>query len=196
MGQSPNPVILNTVSTIEDVRVEFFLTENDYLKLSREVREKEIREDRDRAKIRLILSDGSIHPHKGRLDFINREVDQQTGSLLVQASFRNPEKILRPGQFARVRVELRTEDQAMLLPQKCLIELQGTFSVATIDENNEIKFKTVEVGPVYQDYWIIKSGIEPSDRVVLEGVQKVRGGMKVSPQLTTYKSEYSTELNK
>jgi len=199
VGQSPNPVILNTVSIIENVRVEFFLTENDYLKLSREVREarkERPQAEEDRTKLKLILSDGSIHPHKGHLDFINREVDQQTGSLLVQASFQNPEKILRPGQFARVRVELRTEDNAVLLPQKCLIELQGTFSVATVDENNEIKFKTVEVGPVYQDYWIIKSGIEPTDRVVLEGVQKVRGGMKVTPQLTTYKSEYSTELNK
>ena len=199
VGQSPNPVILNTVSIIEKVRVEFFLTENDYLKLAREIAERREKNDTTpaggKAKIDLILSDGTVHPYEGTIDFINREVDEETGSLLVQASFDNPDQILRPGQFARVRVEV-SENDALLVPQRCLSEMQGQFSVTAVNDSNEVMIKPVKTGGVYKDYRIIKSGVEPGDRIVLEGLQKIRPGMKIKPKISVFESTYSDELNK
>ncbi|MEJ2594391.1 MAG: efflux RND transporter periplasmic adaptor subunit [bacterium] len=199
VGQSPNPVILNTVSTIEKVRVEFFLTENDYLKLAREIVERRQKNDStkagNKAKIDLILSDGTVHPYEGTLDFINRQVDEETGSLLVQASFDNPDQILRPGQFARVRIEV-SENDALLVPQRCLSEMQGQFSLTAVNDSNEVVIKPVKTGGVYKDFRIIKSGVEPGDRIVLEGLQKIRPGMKINPIITDFESTYSDELNK
>ena len=198
VGQNPNPVILNTVSSIDKVRVEFFLTESDYLILARKFKDidNQPEQTRDKATLRLILSDGTIHPSPGKVDFINREVDQETGSLLVQASFDNPEGILRPGQFARVDVQMLKMEDALILPQKCFMELQGVYSVATVNAENEIVTKRVKVGPMYKDFRIVLEGLEPGEKVVLEGLQKVRPGMKVNPVPTLYESKYSDELNK
>ena len=201
VGQDPNPVILNTVSETGKVRVEFFLTESEYLQVAREfmAREKAGGEDAsrgDRASMQLILADGTIHPEKGRVDFINREVDQETGSILIQASFDNPQGILRPGQFARVRTEIKVVEDALLLPQKCFNELQGLFSVMLVDSSNTIASKQVTAGTVYKDYRLIDAGLDPGDKVVLEGIQKVRPGMVINPVITTYESQYKEELNK
>ena len=199
VGQSPNPVILNSVSLIDNVRVEFFLTEADYLKLAKEILDRREMQDttrmRDESKIVLILSDGSVHPYNGRYDFINREVDEQTGSLLVQASFENPDQLLRPGQFAMVRVEVSQED-ALLVPQRCLSGMLGQFSLTDVNDSSEVVIKQVETGVMYNEYSIIKSGVNEGEKVVLEGIQKVRPGMKVTPKLTEFKSRYSDELNK
>lgn len=200
VGQSPNPVILNTVSKVGKVRVEFFLTEADYLIIAREYLaskdEGNTKPKREKVSLQLILSDGTIHPHPGKVDFINREVDQETGSLLVQASFENPEGILRPGQFARVKVKMRELKGAMILPQKCFTELQGIYSVTTVNTDNEIVNKQVKVGPVYQDYRIVLEGLQPGESVVIEGLQKVRPGMKINPVPTTFESKYSDEIKK
>jgi membrane fusion protein (multidrug efflux system) len=201
VGQSPNPVILNTVSSTGKVRVEFFLTESDYLILARErskriAEGKEPIENQEKGNLQLILSDGSIHPIMGSVDFINREVDQETGSLLIQASFDNPDGLLRPGQFGRVRVKMETVDEALLLPQRCFSEMQGLFSVTAVNDENKIENIQVEVGPMYKDYRLIRSGLQVGDRVVLEGIQKVRPGMVVSPIDVQYESQYSEEINK
>jgi membrane fusion protein (multidrug efflux system) len=199
VGQEPNPVILNTVSKIGDVRVEFFLTETAYLRLAQEAGQRPTKDTatvNQTTTLQLLLSDGTTHPYPGKVDFINREVDQQTGSLLIQASFPNPEKLLRPGQFARVRITINTAQGAMLLPQKCFTELQGLYSVTAVNADNVIVIRQVEVGAVYKDYRIVTSGVETGDKVLLEGLQKVRPGMTISPQMTTYQSQYSTEIKK
>ncbi len=201
VGQNPNPVILNTVSKTGTVRVEFFLTESEYLQVAREFmdRQKSGNDDtaaRGRATLQLILSDGTVHPHKGKVDFINREVDEETGTILLQASFDNPEGILRPGQFARVRVEMNVIANALLLPQKCFTEIQGLFNVYLVDTGNVITSRQVEVGPVYKDYRLVTSGLASSDRVVLEGIQRVRTGMVINPVVTEYKSQYIEQINK
>jgi membrane fusion protein (multidrug efflux system) len=201
VGQDPNPVILNTVSSTGKVRVEFFLTESDYLILARETakrtqQQRDSVRNRNRATLQLILSDGSIHSNMGSVDFINREIDQETGSLLVQASFDNPDGLLRPGQFARVRIKMETVDDALLLPQRCFSEMQGLFSVTAVNDENKIENIPVEVGPMYKDFRLIRSGLSAGDRVVLEGIQKVRPGMMVTPVTIQYESQYSEEINK
>ena len=202
VGREPNPVILNTVSRIDTMRVEFFLSEQTYLLIARyassqgrsihDPKNPKLRE----SNMELILSDGSTFDYKGHVGFIDREVDPSTGAILVQAIFPNPEGLLRPGQFARVKVNMTDIDNAILVPQRCLSELQGIYSITTVDAENKIVVKQVEVGPVYKDFQVINSGLEMSDQIVLEGIQKVRPGMVVNPQLTNFESKYSGEINK
>jgi membrane fusion protein (multidrug efflux system) len=202
VGREPNPVILNTVSRIDTMRVEFFLSEQTYLLIARyaashgrnihDPQNPRIREPN----LELILSDGSLFEYKGLIAFIDREVDPSTGALLVQAIFPNPDGLLRPGQFARVKVKMAELEDAILVPQRCLSELQGIYSVTTVDAENKIVVKQVEVGPVYKDFQVIASGLEKGDRIVLEGIQKVKPGMTINPKLTNYESRYSGEINK
>ena len=205
VGRSPNPVILNVISKIENVRVQFFITETQYLILAREftrrqdintmddLDDKEQEEAQDKAEVRLILSDGSMHPHAGVIDFINREVDSETGAILVQASFPNPELILRPGQFARVRIMMNMAEGALLVPQRCVNELQGQYSAFVLDEKNTIQSRQIKIRAKYKDYYIVSEGVSLKDRVVLEGLQKVGSGMVVEPVLTTFTSQAISE---
>ncbi|MEJ2587701.1 MAG: efflux RND transporter periplasmic adaptor subunit [Deltaproteobacteria bacterium] len=185
VGRSPNPIILNTVSRIDTVLAEFFITETQYLTLmrsfiSRGVQDKP--EEEDRATLQLILSDGSVYDHKGKPDFVNREVDPDTGAILVQASFPNPDELLRPGQFVRVRGEEVVMD-GILIPQRCVMELQGSFSCYVVDSENKIESRKVEVGPKIGSFWLIRKGLKPNERVVYEGLQKVKSGTVVDPTL-------------
>lgn len=196
VGRYPNPVVLNTVSDIETVLVEFFLSENEYLRLSRRaflnLKEGEKFQPNTEPNLDLILSDGSIHNHKGSLNFVDREVNPSTGSILIQASFPNPEKILRPGQFARVRAKIDEFENARIVPQSTVIEIQGKFNVFIVGDSSKVAMQQVEVGPVFKDFRIIKSGVGLNDKVVFEGVQKIRSGMVVNPKITEYQSKVKT----
>jgi membrane fusion protein (multidrug efflux system) len=195
VGQDPNPVILNTVSKIENVRVEFFLAESDFLTLSRE-RVENVRKMADESKtktpketLELILADGSIFENKGSVDFLDREVDPSTGAILIQASFPNPDKILRPGLFARVRAVMDRVGDAILVPQKCVSEIQGNYSVYKVDAENKIVFQPVTIGERLGDMWLIEEGLQKGDKIVLEGLQFVREGVMVNPLLTEFESK-------
>lgn len=195
VGRDPNPVILNTVSRIDTIRVQFFLTESEYLTVARFIRARkkqlangEELDDRQAENLSLIFSDGSMHDYKGNVDFINREIDATTGAILVQASFPNPDLIIRPGQFARVRVEMDRQDGAILVPQRCVTELQGQFSVFVVGDSSKIKARQIVVGEKVGDLWMILDGLTKGEQVVLEGIQKIRSGMVINPELTEFKS--------
>jgi membrane fusion protein (multidrug efflux system) len=189
VGKSPNPVILTTVSQIEVVRVQFFLTEAEYLFLAKEVTLKKGKENERKAEFSLVLSDGSTHDHKGKLDFVDRGVDSETGTILVQTSFPNPDLILRPGQFGRLRITIEEEKGVVIVPQRCVTELQGQYSVFVVDAENKIESRQIKIGPKYNDYYIVREGLDEKDKVVLEGLQKVRGGMEVIPKVVDFKSQ-------
>ena len=189
VGREPNPVVLNTVSNIETVQVRFFLTEDEYIFLTRYFDPDDFSEERSERKrdnLTLVLSDGSIHPQKGTVDFIDRSVDPRTGSILIQSTFPNPRHTLRPGQFARVVLEFEMVHDALLLPQRCITELQGQQSVFVVDENNVIEFRQVEASVTRDGLWLIESGLQPGEQVVFEGLQKVRSGMTVKPVQAEY----------
>jgi len=194
VGRSPSPVILNTVSTIERVRVQFFITETQYLTLvkantiDRDV-DGENLDDKREPNLSLILSDGSTHPYMGRVDFVNREIDSETGALLVQATFPNPELILKPGQFSRVKVKIRDAIGALLVPQRCVTELQGQFSVFVVNTENKIEARQITIAEKYGDYYLASEGLNANDKVVLEGLQKVGSGMEVFPDITKFVSQ-------
>ena len=186
VGRQPSPIILNTVSRIDTVLVQFFITESQYLMFMRRHMaqiEKGKFEEVEKANLELILSDGSIYKHKGTPDFVNREVDPQTGALLIQASFPNPDELLRPGQFAKVKGEIEVVKDGILIPQRCLIELQGTFSVYVLGAENKIELKEVKVGPKIDSFWLIREGLKSGEKVVYEGLQTVKDGTVVDAKV-------------
>lgn len=193
VGQNPNPVILNTVSDVSSVNVEFFLPESQYLQLARGFKETmdvgdSPTQEEDKY-LELILADGSVFEEKGDVVFIDREVNPSTGSLLIQARFPNPQSLIRPGQYARVRAHINDYKDALLVPQACVTELQGQYSVSVVSDSSTIKTIQIVPGPKYNDLWVIKDGLQPNDKVVLDGIQKVRNGMKVMAKEVEYTSK-------
>ena len=197
VGKSPNPVILNTVSRIDTMRVQFFLTEAEYLILIQEVLDR--RESQEEIKMRdlynleLLLSDGSKYPQKGRTDFINRNIDPTTGSMLVEAHFPNTDGILRPGLYAKVRARMEVLEDAMLVPQRCIIELQGQYSVFAVDGSNTVQSKQITIGERIGDLWLVTDGLNPGESIVIEGLQKVGSGLKVNPSVIEFESQNNAQ---
>jgi membrane fusion protein (multidrug efflux system) len=184
VGRSPNPVILNAVSRVDSVRVRFSITESQYLKLMRFMEERGVEpdtRDKEAQNLELILIDESIHDYKGSLDFATREISSSTGTLLLQASFPNPKGVIRPGQFAKVRIIVHTIENGVLIPQRCIKELQGIFQVYVVTPENEIEIRRVETGPVYGNMMVVTKGLAEGDKIVLEGLQRVRPGSKIIP---------------
>jgi membrane fusion protein (multidrug efflux system) len=197
VGREPNPVILNTLSRTDTVRVQFSISEGMYLEFARANVKGRTEEDvsgdaqnnRAASQIQLILADGSLFEEKGKFDFVNSQINPTTGSLLAQASFPNPNQILRPGLYAKVRVEIRVAEDAIVIPQRCLLELQGQFSVMVVDENNTIASRPVVIGQKMGDLVIIEDGLSPGENVVIDALQKVRTGMPVQPVPTKFQSK-------
>ncbi len=197
VGSFPNAVELNTVSNVESVVVEFFITEQSYLTAAREaLRRGEIDPDGtiDQEEVRippkLILADGTIYEETGTFSFINRQIDAATGSILIQTEFPNPQGLLRPGQFSRVRVATSIHEDAVLIPQRCLLELQGLFFVYTVNEQGVVEQKKVEKGEAFKDYIVIDSGLSANERVVLEGTQFIRNGVPVEAEDVEFESQF------
>ncbi len=192
VGRDPNPVILNTVSRIDEIRVQFFLTEAEYLAIARFVRDQEEgrKEERNTKRtLKLILSDGSYHPYNGRVDFINREVDASTGAILVQATFPNPDLILRPGQFARVEAMMNFKEGALLVPQRCVSELQGQHSVLVVTDSNKVETRQVTTGEKIGDLWMIEEGLKPKEKIIIDAIQAVRPRQEIKPEIIEFESK-------
>jgi membrane fusion protein, multidrug efflux system len=172
--------LLTTVSRLDPILFRAGMSEAEYLRLVRRV--DEIRRERGGkpVPIELVLADGTVHPQTGLLDVIERAVDAATGTLTIQFKFPNPGGVLRPGQYGRARFVLETRKDAMLVPQRAVQELQNLYNVAVVGGDNKVAIKTVKVGPRVGSLWVIESGIMPSDRVVVEGLQRLRPGMTVS----------------
>jgi membrane fusion protein (multidrug efflux system) len=184
VGRSPNPVILNVVSDIETVRVQFFLTETQYLRVARQLIDRggiATAERPEEKPFELILADGSFYSHRGRFDFIDRQVDPTTGAILVQASFPNPDRLIRPGQFAKVRALAETVKDGILAPQRSVVELQGLYRVYVVNDQNKVEERQVRVGPTFGSHWLVLDGLKSGERIVYEGLQKVSDGAVVKP---------------
>lgn len=179
----PGTAVLTTVSTIDPIRVYFSISEQSYLAYYRQFTNAADRvANRSQMELQLILSDGTIYPLPGKWFFINRQVDVNTGTLQVAALFPNPDFILRPGQYGLVRAKTETRHGAIIIPQRAVTELQGSYQVATVNAQGKVHLKTVLVGDQMGNDWLIESGLEPGDQVVAEGTQKVTEGATVDPQ--------------
>jgi membrane fusion protein (multidrug efflux system) len=177
---SPEPTVLTVVSALNPVRFDFTVSESEYLAFARAVKA-EGKQRRPPSDLELVLADGSVHPYKGRITVVGRGVSTETGTLPLQATFPNPDGLLRPGQFGRVRLPITTRKNAVVIPQRAVQELQGTFNVYVVGQDSVVQVKTVKPGNRAGADWVIASGLEPADRIVVEGLQKVRPGVKVRP---------------
>lgn len=192
VGASANTVVLTTVSYIDTMAVQFYLTQTEYLEAARRfidetgtARPKETEAEDD--DLVLLLSDGSAYKYRGSFDFIDRNFDTETGSILVQTLFPNPNQLLRPGLFARVRAEVDIVKDGILVPQRCVMELQGKFNVLVVTDENKVESRQVVVGPTIKEFWLIKEGLKPGEKVIYEGLQVVREGQVVVPEVVDIK---------
>lgn len=175
--------LLNTVSAIEDVRVRFAISEREYLDYTRRFGAGPKAEGDSRAApLQLVLADGTVYPQPGRLVSIDRGVDPTTGTLQVEATFPNPDRLLRPGLFARVRAATEQRSGAVLVPQRAVSEIQGRYQVFVLDKDDKVEIRAVETGPRIGGDWLIEKGVKPGDRLVLAGLQRLRAGMQVEPE--------------
>ena len=190
VGKDPNPVILNTVSRLDTVRVQFFLSESQYLNVVKafQKRKTDGTENKGEGKenVTLKLSDGTTYEHKGHIDFIDRNINESTGAILVQASFPNPNKILRPGLYAKVRLMFSYDKGSVIVPQRCIIETQGQFSVMVVTDSNTVASRQVQVGESIDGNWQITDGLKAGEKIIFEGLQKVRSGSPVNPETVPF----------
>ncbi|MCZ6684914.1 MAG: efflux RND transporter periplasmic adaptor subunit [Candidatus Dadabacteria bacterium] len=192
VGASANTVVLTTVSYIDTMAVQFYLTQTEYLEAARRIQadtevEQEGEADEEPDDLVLILSDSEVYEYRGKFDFIDRSFDTETGSILVQTLFPNPNLLLRPGLFARVRAEVDVVKNGILVPQRCVVELQGQFNVLVVGEGNKVENRQVQVGPTIKEFWLIKDGLKPGEKVIYEGLQKVREGQVANPEIVDIK---------
>jgi membrane fusion protein (multidrug efflux system) len=180
----PQSGALTSVSTLDPILANFTVSEEEYLNAMRQIVKGNVTESEALRKLvwTLKLTDGSIYPHKGQFHALNRQVDIRTGTIQVQVQFPNPGSILRPGGFGGVSTVVRIQKNAMLVPQRAVSELQGGFLVAVVAEDNKTSIRPVKMGSKAGDMWIIDEGLKPGDRVVAEGVQKVKDGTQVNPK--------------
>jgi membrane fusion protein (multidrug efflux system) len=177
----PASGVLTTVSTVDPIKAYFNITEQAYINFAQQfMTEAERVERRRQFDIDLILANGAIYPRKGTVYAADREVGLTTGALRVEAIFPNPNNALRPGQFARVRVKYDSQHGALLVPQRAVSELQGNYQVAVVDENSRVHIQPVRVGETSGGRWIVEDGLQAGQRVVVEGVQKIREGASVT----------------
>jgi membrane fusion protein, multidrug efflux system len=178
----PNSGTLTTVSTLDPIKVYFTTSEQAYLNFARRNPTAEERlAATKRLELELVLADGTTYPHKGTFYLADREVNVQTGAIRLAGLFPNPGNVLRPGQYGRVRAVTRSQEGALLVPQRAVSELQGRYQIAVVDSENKINIRTVKVGERVGTMWVINEGLHPGERVVVEGLQKVRPGMAVHP---------------
>jgi len=174
---------ITTVSTVDPIKVYFTPSEQEYLAFNRQFPTIASREAEERRlPIELILADGTTYEHEGRVEFANRQVDQNTGTIRIAALFPNPGNILRPGGYGQVRAVTRIQSGALLLPQRAVSEVQGSYQVALLDSQNKVSVRTVKVGDGVGNMWIIADGLKPGERVIAEGAQKVGPGAQVNPK--------------
>jgi membrane fusion protein, multidrug efflux system len=174
---------LTTVSMVDPIKVYFTLNEREYLNFTkRNLIDAQQGASVAQLELELILADGTSYPNKGSFFFADRQVDPKTGTIRLAGVFQNPGNVLRPGQYGRVRAVTSTREGALLVPQRAVTELQGSYQVAVVGRDNRIEVRTVKVGDRAEAMWIIEDGLKPGDTVVAEGTQKVRPGVVVNPK--------------
>jgi membrane fusion protein (multidrug efflux system) len=180
---TPGSGIVTSVSTVDPIKVYFTVGEPQYLAWRQRFPTDADRQQADKElRLQLILADGSTYPHEGKFYFADRQVDQSTGAIRIAGLFSNPNNILRPGGYGKVRAVIRKQPGALLVPQRAVSELQGGYQVAVVGADNKVDVRTVTVGDRVDNRWIVTSGLSAGDRVVVEGVQRMRTGVHVNPK--------------
>jgi len=179
---------LTTVSQVNPIKAYVSISEQEYLRAASKlnaIAQGRTAENFGQRNLELILSDGSTYPTKGWFVLADRQVDLKTGTIRVAGAFDNPNLVLRPGQFGRVRVVTGVEKRALLVPQRSVVETQGAYSVVIVGPENKASIRPVKTGERVGQMWVITDGIKPGEQVIVEGIQKAREGTVVNPKQTT-----------
>jgi RND family efflux transporter MFP subunit len=189
MGNLVGPSVrLTSVSQVDPVKVYFPISEQEYLRAKRISSTGQPMRLFDGSP-ELILADGTLYPLKGRILWTDRQVDTSTGTIRLVAAFPNPGNALRPGQYGRVRIQTSSKKKALLVPQTAVKELQGGYQVAVVGADNKASIRSVKVGEKFGTLWVIDEGLKADDRVVVQGVAKLKDGATVTPKATQLQAE-------
>ncbi len=180
VGPTTSQSLLNTVSQIDPIHVRFSISEREYLDFRRRNENEPTLEVRS-PPLTLILADGSELPDKGKLLNVQRQVDASTGALTIEAEFPNPGRLVRPGQFGRVRAEVEDRQNVVLVPQSAVRELQGLYQALVVGPNDTVEVRGIEVSTRIGNHWLVEKGLKPGDRLLLAGMQRLKPGMKIHP---------------
>ena len=174
--------ILTSVSQVDPIKAYFTVSEQEFTDFHRRFpTEATVEEQRKRIPLQLLLSDGTVYEQPGRISFADREVNPATGAIRIAGLFPNPSNLLRPGGYGRIRASVRSREHALLVPQRAVIELQGSYQVAVVGDDNKVNIRPVTVGERVGKLWIVNEGVKSGERVVVEGLLKVRDGAPVKP---------------
>ncbi len=175
--------LLTTVSQLDPIKVTFPIPEKEYMQFASRINAVESGVAMPALSFQMILDNGQTYQHPGQFYAANRQVDIQTGTIQIQATFPNPNDILRPGQYAKIRVPSGVLHNALLVPQSAVLETQGQYQVAVVGSDNKVTMRTVEIGKQEGSLRIIEKGVSPGERVITEGLQMVHDGMEVQPRV-------------
>jgi membrane fusion protein (multidrug efflux system) len=178
---APEPTVLAVVSSLDPIRFDFNISETDYLTFARTAHQQGRTLLQSAPRLQLVLADKTVHPQPGRLTVIGRGVSTETGTLPLEAVFPNPTGILRPGQFGRLRLQINTLRNAIVIPQRAVQEVQGTYNVFVVGADSIAQIREIDVGIRVDSSWVVSRGLKPTERIVVEGLQKVKSGEKVKP---------------
>jgi RND family efflux transporter MFP subunit len=181
VGPGGSATTLTTVSAIDPIRLYFPLSEKDYKQHANALQAMMQRPYAERPEaIEMVFADGTVYPRKGKFSFVDRQVDPTTGTILIAANFPNPDHTLRPGQFAKARAVIEKIDGALLVPERALLELQGSYQIGVLGEDNKAEIRPIKIGPRFKRQVVVTEGLKEGEKVIVEGVQKVKPGMAVS----------------
>lgn len=199
VGAPPNPVVLNYVSLNDPIRVRFSINERDYLRFSRAIAkrreqgEEPLASENTEFGVELILADGSVHDHMGKIVASDAAINPQTGTFTLEADFPNPKMIVIAGQFARAKIVVDSIPDALLVPQRAVSELQGNFRVFAVGQDGTVTLKAVELGQQVGRMMVIRSGLEAGERVAIEGLLVLKDGATVQPKVVEFEEDIATD---
>jgi membrane fusion protein (multidrug efflux system) len=194
---TPASGVVTSVSTLDPIKVYFTVSEPQYLAWRKRFPTESSRQEADKnLRLELLLADGSTYEHTGTFYFADRQVNESTGAIRIAGLFKNPNNILRPGGYGRVRAVIRIDQAALTVPQRAVTELQGAYQVAVVGADNKVNIRTITIGTAIGSEWVVPTGLQPGDVVIAEGIQKVRQGMKVVPKPYTVDNAAAQEKGK
>ncbi|MNQ34759.1 Multidrug resistance protein MdtE precursor [compost metagenome] len=175
--------VLNTISDLGDVRARFTMSEQEYLRIFREITKENSNLIGAGKSVSLVLSDGSIYPETGKISFADRQIDPTTGAVTFEAAFANPDRLIRPGQFVKILVVTDVRKNALIIPQRSVIEMQGIYQVYVLGNDNKVEMKIIQIGPAYKDSYLVTEGLTANDKIALGGTSLLKSGSVISPKI-------------
>ncbi|MFB3386299.1 efflux RND transporter periplasmic adaptor subunit [Flavobacterium sp. LAR06] len=178
--------VLNTVSDLGDIRVRFTMSEQEYLRIFREISKKDSNLKKAGKSISIQLSDGSDYPQKGQISFADRQIDPTTGAVTFEAAFSNPDKLIRPGQYVKIHVVTDVRKDVIVIPQRAVIEVQGIYQVYVLGNDNKVQMQIVKPGPAVKNGYIIEEGLKAGDKIAMGGTSLLKNGSIITPKIAQW----------